>query len=88
MPSRITGGVDTHLDVHVAAALDEPGFGTTSDFEVKQNYYCVHRNVNPTGIVSVGPDLRGWTTEHHREELGSRPLRHRHTAPADRTSVT
>lgn len=25
MPSRITGGVDTHLDVHVAAALDERG---------------------------------------------------------------
>lgn len=25
MPSRITGGVDTHLDVHVAAALDEHG---------------------------------------------------------------
>jgi hypothetical protein len=22
---RITGGVDTHLDVHVAAALDERG---------------------------------------------------------------
>ena len=25
MPSRLTGGVDTHLDVHVAAALDERG---------------------------------------------------------------
>ncbi len=25
MPARITGGVDTHLDVHVAAALDERG---------------------------------------------------------------
>ena len=25
MPSRITAGVDTHLDVHVAAALDERG---------------------------------------------------------------
>ena len=25
MTSRITGGVDTHLDVHVAAALDERG---------------------------------------------------------------
>ncbi len=25
MGSRITGGVDTHLDVHVAAALDERG---------------------------------------------------------------
>ena len=25
MPARITAGVDTHLDVHVAAALDERG---------------------------------------------------------------
>jgi transposase len=25
MPLRITAGVDTHLDVHVAAALDERG---------------------------------------------------------------
>ena len=25
MPARITGGVDTHLDIHVAAALDERG---------------------------------------------------------------
>lgn len=38
MPARITGGVDTHLDVHVAAALDERGgllgvesFDTTMD---------------------------------------------------------
>ncbi len=25
MPLRVTGGVDTHLDVHVAAALDHRG---------------------------------------------------------------
>ena len=25
LPRSITGGVDTHLDVHVAAALDERG---------------------------------------------------------------
>ena len=38
LPRRITGGVDTHLDVHVVAALDERGallgvesFGTTPD---------------------------------------------------------
>ena len=38
MPARITGGVDTHLDIHVAAALDERGglcgvesFDTTPD---------------------------------------------------------
>ena len=38
MPPSITGGVDTHLDVHVAAALDDQGallgvesFETTAD---------------------------------------------------------
>ena len=32
MGTQITGGVDTHLDVHVAAALDEHGglLGTAS----------------------------------------------------------
>jgi transposase len=25
MPLRVTGGVDTHLDVHVAAVLDHRG---------------------------------------------------------------
>jgi hypothetical protein len=32
MGTQITGGVDTHLDVHVAAALDERGglLGTAS----------------------------------------------------------
>ena len=38
LPRHVTGGVDTHLDVHVAAALDERGtllgvesFATTAD---------------------------------------------------------
>ena len=38
LPRSITGGVDTHLDVHVAAALDDRGallgvesFATTTD---------------------------------------------------------
>jgi putative glutathione S-transferase len=52
-----------------------PGFGDTIDFDhVKRHYYEVHRDINPTGIVPVGPDLRGWTTPHGREELGGRPF--------------
>ena len=52
-----------------------PGFGDTIDFEqIKQHYYGVHREINPTGIVPLGPDLRGWLTPHRREELGGRPF--------------
>jgi putative glutathione S-transferase len=52
-----------------------PGFGDTIDFaQIKEHYYVVHKNVNPTGIVPLGPDPSGWLTPHHREQLGGRPF--------------
>ena len=52
-----------------------PGFGDTVDFEqIKQHYYVVHTDLNPTQIVPRGPDLSGWTTPHGREALGGRPF--------------
>ncbi|MFE7425388.1 glutathione S-transferase family protein [Streptomyces sp. NPDC057545] len=52
-----------------------PGFGDTVDFDhIKQHYYRVHSGINPTGIVPVGPDLSGWLTPHHREQLGGSPF--------------
>jgi putative glutathione S-transferase len=52
-----------------------PGFGDTIDFtHIKQHYYEVHRDINPTGIVPAGPDLRNWLTPHGRESLGGRPF--------------
>jgi putative glutathione S-transferase len=52
-----------------------PGFGDTIDFaQIKEHYYVVHRDINPTGIVPVGPDLYGWTDPHGREALGGRPF--------------
>jgi putative glutathione S-transferase len=52
-----------------------PGFGDTIDFDhIKRHYYQVHRDINPTGVVPLGPDLAGWTTPHGREELGGRPF--------------
>jgi glutathionyl-hydroquinone reductase len=52
-----------------------PGFGDTIDFDhIKRHYYEVHTDVNPTGIVPVGPDLSGWTTAHGRESLGGSPF--------------
>jgi putative glutathione S-transferase len=54
-----------------------PGFGDTTDFaHIKSHYYEVHRDINPTGIVPVGPDLSGWLTPHGREALGGRPFGH------------
>ncbi|MFD6244541.1 glutathione S-transferase C-terminal domain-containing protein, partial [Streptomyces roseolus] len=52
-----------------------PGFGDTVDFaQIKAHYYVVHHDINPTGVVPRGPDVRGWLTPHHREELGGRPF--------------
>jgi putative glutathione S-transferase len=52
-----------------------PGFGDTIDFDhIKRHYYEVHTDINPTGIVPAGPDLRGWVTPHGREALGGRPF--------------
>ncbi|MEU9451036.1 glutathione S-transferase C-terminal domain-containing protein [Streptomyces sp. NPDC048277] len=52
-----------------------PGFGDTVDFDhIKRHYYQVHTGINPTRIVPLGPELAGWLTPHHREELGGRPF--------------
>ena len=52
-----------------------PGFGDTIDFvQIKQHYYLVHTDINPTGIVPKGPDLSGWLTPHGREAMGGRPF--------------
>jgi putative glutathione S-transferase len=68
----------TELPVLWAYARDlfqTPGFGDTIDFvQIKQHYYCVHTDINPTRIVPDGPDLSGWLTPHGREQLGGRPF--------------
>jgi glutathionyl-hydroquinone reductase len=50
-----------------------PAFGGNTDFEqIKQHYYVVHTDVNPSGIVPRGPDLAGWREPHGRERLRGR----------------
>ncbi|WP_225753775.1 glutathione S-transferase family protein [Actinotalea sp. Marseille-Q4924] len=52
-----------------------PGFGDTVDFQqIKEHYYVVHTDINPTQVVPKGPDLSGWVTAHGREALGGRPF--------------
>ncbi len=52
-----------------------PGFGDTVDFDhIKRHYYLVHTGINPTGILPAGPDLSGWLTPHHRDQLPGTPF--------------
>jgi glutathionyl-hydroquinone reductase len=52
-----------------------PGFGDTIDFtQIKQHYYIVHADINPTRIVPAGPELSGWLTPHGRESLPGNPF--------------
>ncbi|RJQ82173.1 glutathione S-transferase family protein [Amycolatopsis panacis] len=68
----------TEMPVLWAYARDlfqTPGFGDTIDFaQIKKHYYVVHRTLNPSGVVPLGPDLSGWLTPHGREDLGGRPF--------------
>ena len=68
----------TEMPVVEAYARDlfqTPGFGDTVSFShIKEHYYRVHRDINPTGVVPAGPDLSGWLAPHGREELGGRPF--------------
>ncbi|KUN23629.1 glutathione S-transferase [Streptomyces antibioticus] len=60
---------------YVRDLYQTPGFGDTVDFDhIKRHYYQVHTGINPTRIVPLGPDLSGWLTPHHREELAGRPF--------------
>ncbi len=52
-----------------------PGFGDTTDFvHIKQHYYVVQTDINPTQIVPTGPARSGWLSSHGREDLGGRPF--------------
>ncbi|MBL1287237.1 glutathione S-transferase family protein [Streptomyces sp. NPDC057067] len=66
---------DPVLWAYVRDLYQTAGFGDTVDFDhIKRHYYQVHTGINPTGIVPLGPDLSGWNTPHHREQLGGRPF--------------
>jgi putative glutathione S-transferase len=68
----------TELPVLWAYARDlyqTPGFGDTVDFDhIKRHYYATHGQINPTGIVPLGPDPSGWDIPHGRESLGGSPF--------------
>ncbi len=44
-----------------------PAFGDTVDFQqIKDHYYVVHTDINPSAIVPQGPDPSVWETPHGR----------------------
>ena len=52
-----------------------PGFGDTIDFpQIKEHYYVVHADINPTQVIPKGPDTSNWLTAHGRESLGGSPF--------------
>ncbi len=66
LPRHVTGGVDTHLDVHVAAALDERGtllgvesFATTADSYKKHDAHAVDDLHVAARIRAVGAKCTG-----------------------------
>ncbi|MCS0636770.1 glutathione S-transferase C-terminal domain-containing protein [Streptomyces sp. LP05-1] len=66
---------DRVLWAYARDLFQTPGFGDTVDFDhIKRHYYQVHADINPSRIVPRGPDLTGWRSPHHREQLGGRPF--------------
>jgi putative glutathione S-transferase len=49
--------------------FQHPGFGETVDFDqIKRHYYITHPQINPTGIVPLGPII-DWAAPHQRDLL-------------------
>jgi putative glutathione S-transferase len=52
-----------HLSRFLRDLYHEPGIAETVNFDhIKRHYYMTHGDINPTGIVPVGPDL-SWLQE-------------------------
>jgi transposase len=77
MPLRVTGGVDTHLDVHVAAVLDHRGglLGVESFETTPAGYRCLlgwlrgYGEVDLVGVEGTGSYGAGLTRHLQREAV-------------------
>jgi len=69
-----------NLSAYTRDIYQWPGIASTVNFEhIRRHYYESHRSINPTGIVSVGPQL-DFTAAHRRERLAvasTTPSQHR-----------
>lgn len=59
-----------------------PGFGDTVDFQqIKEHYYAVHTDINPTQVVPLGPDLAPLLDAHDRDRFPTNTWGDGGTAP-------
>jgi putative glutathione S-transferase len=73
-----------NLWAYARELYQHPGVAATTNFtHIKGHYYQSHRNINPSGVVPVGPDL-DFLAPHGRERLAAagidQPPRSRKTA--------
>lgn len=58
-----------NLQGYLQDLYQTPGIAGTVNFDhIKRHYYMTHREINPTGIVPVGPDL-GLNAPHSRADV-------------------
>lgn len=62
----------SNLDGYLRDLYQQPGIAETVNFDhIKRHYYVTHHEINPTGIVPIGPVLN-LNQPHGREKLGAR----------------
>jgi putative glutathione S-transferase len=65
---------DPVLWAYLRDLYQTPGFGDVTNLaHIKTHYYRVHSDLNPSGIVPLGPEL-DWCAPHGREALGGSPF--------------
>lgn len=58
-----------HLSRYLRDLYQVPGIAETVNFDhIKQHYYGSHKNINPTGIIPLGPNIN-YKSTHNRENL-------------------
>ena len=59
----------TNLQGYLQDLYQHPGIAETVNFDhIKRHYYITHTEINPTGIVPLGP-VMDFNTPHHREQI-------------------
>jgi glutathionyl-hydroquinone reductase len=60
-----------HLNGYVKELYQWDGVAQTVDFDhIKRHYFVTHTELNPTGIVPIGPEM-DLESPHHREGIGT-----------------
>ena len=73
--NRYTIAQKPNLWGYLRDLFQTPGFGDTVNFpQIKEHYYTVITQVNPSGIIACGPDPANFYTPHGRESLGGSPF--------------